>query len=129
MNTLIKKHFGLTIVLVTTLFWITGCMAPDPTPDWHQLFEGSDPLKGWKLLGFESPNKEITDDYQAYIQQHNMRGYAGPIQVFEDGTGQHAIEFEVFEHNKNASWHYAFIYDKENKRIKVIKYCYARYQS
>jgi hypothetical protein len=89
----------------------------------------SDPLAGWKCTGFGSPNKAIADDYQDYIQQQDMRGYAGPIQHFEDGTGQQAIEFEVFEHHKNASWRYVLIYDKENKRIQVIKYGYARYDS
>ena len=57
-----------------------------------------------------------------------MKGYAGPIQFFEDGMGQHAVEFEAFEHKKNASWHYVLIYDKQNKRINIIKYDYARYQ-
>ena len=112
-------RFTLCIFL-TAFVWVAGCATPKPAPD---------PLAGWKSLGFESPNKAITDDYQNYIQQHNMKGYAGPIQFFEDGTGQRAVQFEAFEHNKNASWQYALIYDKENKRIKVIKYGYSRYQS
>jgi hypothetical protein len=115
------NNFGLIVLMLMSMFIFGfGCNSSKPAPD---------PLAGWKSLGFESPNKVITDDYQDYIQQHNMKGYAGPIQFFEDAAGQHAVEFEAFEHDKNASWHYVLIYDKENKRLKVIKYEYAKYQS
>ena len=117
MKILIKNFWLIFMVLLTSLFWNAGCVTQP------------DPLAGWKRLGFNSPNKAITDDYQDYIQQHNMRGYAGPIQFFEDGTGQHVVEFEVFEHKRNVSWQYAIIYDKENKRIKVVKYGWRSYQS
>jgi hypothetical protein len=133
MKTFIKIFLGLTLALAAALFWTTGCMSPDPTPDWHQLFESSDPLVGWHAFSFDpdSVNKAIRDDYQNYIQRFlpKEKNAVGPVQFFEDGTGQHAVEFEVFRHNQNASWQYALIYDKENKRIKVIKYGYRRYQS
>ncbi len=51
------------------------------------------------------------------------------IDLLEDGTGQHAVSIEIFEKHKNASWHYVLIYDKENKRMRVIKYGYTRYMS
>jgi hypothetical protein len=109
-------RFTPQILLLSMFVWIAGCATPNP-------------LAGWKSLGFEPPDKAITDDYQYYFQQHNMRGYAGPVFYFEDGTGQHAVEFEMFGHIKNVSWQYVLIYDKENKRIKVVKYDRRRYQS
>jgi hypothetical protein len=48
---------------------------------------------------------------------------------YEDGAGQHAVEFVAFPPDENATWNYVLIYDKENKRIKEIKYGYTRYQS
>ena len=44
---------------------------------------------------------------------------SGPT-YFEDGTGQHGVELQV---GRNGFYKiYIFIYDKSNKRIKVIKY-------
>jgi hypothetical protein len=53
----------------------------------------------------------------------------GTIHTFEDGKGQHAISIEIFESKVNASWRYVLFYDKENKRVNVVKYGYRRYQS
>ena len=107
-------------ILLAMFVFVVGCAT------WT-----SDPLVGWKCTGFESPNKAITADYQSFIQTlpPNQRGYnVGPIQFFEDGTGQHAVMFEDFV-SGNSSWHYALIYDKENKRVKVIRYGHSRYMS
>ncbi len=112
-------------ILLAALVWTAGCI-----PFVHH----SDPLAGWKVLFSQDSNKldkAIRDDYQDYIQKMSpkQRNHVGPIQLFEDGTGQHAVKFEVFENNTNASWQHVLIYDKENKRIKVIKYGYTRYMS
>ena len=48
---------------------------------------------------------------------------------FENGTGEHAVNIQIFEGNKNASWQHVLIYDKDNKRIKTIKYDHIKYQS
>jgi hypothetical protein len=76
-------------------------------------------------------NKVITDDYQDYIQKlpPTESKFVGPIGFSEDGTGRHAVSVEIFEANKNSSWQHVLIYDKENKRIKVIKYGHRKYQS
>ena len=68
------------------------------------------------------------DDYQDYIQKVHPKKVVGDVSFFEDGTGQHAVSIEIFK-NGNASLLYALIYDKESKRIKVIKYGYRKYQS
>jgi|GEM_PF-238771 len=88
-----------------------------------------DPLVGWKLLGFESPNKAITDDYQDYIQKLPPKAgqFIGSIYMFEDGTGQHAVKVETGLNG--GYWEHVLIYDKDNKRIKVIIYGGGRYAS
>jgi hypothetical protein len=116
-----RPSLGLNIFLVMLLFGCS-CRAPKAT---------GDPLVGWHCIGFASDDvpKAIRDDYQTYIQQNGMAGYVGPIRFFENRIGGHAIEFEAFERNKNASWHYAFIYNGDNKRVNCIRYHYSRYQS
>jgi hypothetical protein len=106
-------------ILLAAIVWIVGCVST------------TNPLPAWKADLDENPNQTIVKDYQDYIQKlpPKERNYIGPVFYLEDGTGQHAISVEVFVKGKNASWHYAIIYDKENKRVKVIKYGYARYQS
>jgi hypothetical protein len=93
----------------------------------------SDPLAGWKVLlshDYEKFDKAIKDDYQDFIQKLSPkeRDHVGDIGFFEDGTGQHAVSIQVFPRG-DVEWHYALIYDKENKRIKVTKYGYSRIMS
>jgi hypothetical protein len=97
-----------------------GCSSSKPAPD---------PLADWQL-DFKQPDQLVVKDYQNFIQ--NLTGNTNiyvPVQFYKDETGQHAAKFEVFEKNTNASWQYVLIYDKENKRVKAIKYGYRRYQS
>jgi hypothetical protein len=108
-----------------------GCSSSKPTPD---------PLAGWTSRGFDDYlpslqrhhyqlDKAITDDYQDFIKKNNLILSGAITGFYEDGTGQHAVEFIAFPHGENATWNYVLIYDKENQRIKVIKYGYTRYQS
>jgi hypothetical protein len=113
------------LVLMAIFVFGFGCNTSKPEPD---------PLAGWHSLGLDPHvvDKAIRNDYQDFIQKlpSNQRGgYIGEIWFFEDGTGQHAVSIQVFADNKPALWRYALIYDKENKRIKVIKYSYGKYQS
>ena len=106
------------------IFLITGCScsAPKPTPD---PLAGS----GWKPVFVGEPDKTIKGDYQDYIQKlpPEDRKYAGPVWLFEDGTGQHAIKIDI-EYG-GSIWEHVLIYDKDDKRIKSIKYYNGRYQS
>jgi hypothetical protein len=109
-----------------------GCSSFKPTPD---------PLASWTFKPFpgdELPpyghntnhlDKVIIDDYQSFINTNKLIGGGGPAGFYEDGTGQHAVEFVAFPPGENATWNYVLIYNKENQRIKVIKYGYTRYQS
>jgi hypothetical protein len=100
-----------------------GCSSSKPTPD---------PLAGFHAssLGNLDSNKAITDDYKDYIQKLSPeeKRYIGVYGFYEDGTGQHAVKIEVDLGGKDC-WYHVLIYDKENKRVKAIKYFYGRYIS
>ncbi len=98
-----------------------GCSSSKPTPD---------PLAGWQKDYKSRPGDQIIEkDYKAYIQtlSPEEKKYMGGTNFFEDGTGQHAVRIEV---NLNgATWYHVLLYDKDNKRIKVIKYVAGFYMS
>lgn len=71
----------------------------------------------------------ITDDYQDFIATNKLRLFGAITGYFENATGQHAVEFTAFPPNENATWTYILIYDKQNKRIKIMQYGYTRFQS
>jgi hypothetical protein len=106
-------------ILVVALFWTAGCATQTP-----------DPLAGWRVVSDHDPDKIIVKDYQDYIEKlpPKKRDHVGIIFFLEDGSGQHAVSIEIWE-TGNTSWHYALIYNKENKRIKVVKYGYRRVMS
>jgi hypothetical protein len=107
-------------LLLTAFVLVTGCAT---TPN---------PLAGWQRCFKHQPGDQVIEkDYSDFIQQFKPTGER-PAQVtgfYLDGKGQHAVNIEIFGYNQNASWQYALIYDKDNKRVKVIKYGYCRYQS
>jgi hypothetical protein len=91
----------------------------------------SDPLAGWHvsdLINLDS-NKAISDDYRAYISKlsPNEKKYLAQVFYFEDGTDQHAVRISILLNG--TGWAHILIYDKENKRIRVIKYAASRYMS
>jgi hypothetical protein len=124
----VNSFSAIACILLAAVFWTAGCAT------------NSNPIEGWMFRpfpGFEMPpyghntnhlDKAITDDCHTFIVQNKL--YAAAITGFyEDGTGQHAVQFEAFPPNQNASWNYVLIYDKYNKRVKTIKYGRIRYQS
>ena len=114
------NNLALIFLALMTMF-ICGCGC-NPPPD---------PLVGWQKAYGEEPNQTIENDFHDYIQNLPAKdnNHVGPIFYYKDGTGQHAINMEIFVKGENASWHYVIIYDKENKRVKAIKYGYGSYQS
>ena len=89
------------------------------------LMHHSDPLVGWKLCQSQDPkylDKAIRDDYQDYIQKLSSkeREFATYDNDFEDGTGQHAVKITIGLNGTD--WEHILIYDKNDKRIKTIKY-------
>ena len=134
-------RLALPILLSAILVWTAGCGIFFPFPDWHPFTTHTDPLKGWTfkpLPGWEMPpyghntnhlDKTITDDYQDFIKKNGLAPDGAITGFYEDGKGQHAVEFAAFPPDQNATWNYVLIYDNENKRIKVIKWNHVRYQS
>ena len=118
-----SNHFGF--VLAICVMGISGCsyIAPKPTPD---------PLAGWHISfdqDSDKLDKAIRENYQAYIQTLTLeeRKLIGIIWILEDGTGQHAIRIEIDLHG--TEWEHVLIYDKSDKRIKVLKYVGGHYRS
>jgi hypothetical protein len=112
-------------ILLTAIFWVTGCAAPKPSPN---------PLAGWKVCGSQDYNKidtAIRDDYRGYIQKlpPDERKFVDDnfIDFFQDEAGQHAVKIEI--PLNGTWWEHVLIYDKDNKRIKTIKYSTGHYAS
>jgi len=115
MNVNPNKRFELIAVLLFVAFaFFVGC-ASKPTPD---------PLEGfhWSSLVNLDNNKTISDDYRNYIQtlSPDEQKSIAYIEYFEDGTGQHAVRITIGLNHTN--WEHVLIYDKDNKRIKSVKY-------
>ena len=75
----------------------------------------------------------IVQDYKAFIrtlpkservQVESIVSGEYYISEYEDGKGDHAIRFDVGIDGifVNRIWYYVLIYNKENKRVKVIRY-------
>lgn len=75
-------------------------------------------------------HKTITDDYKDYIQKLSPeeKKDVGTIFFYKDDTGQRAVRIEI-NLNGMDCWYHILFYDKDNKRIKTVKYFYGRYQS
>jgi hypothetical protein len=117
-----SNHFGFVLALCAIVISGCGCSASKPTPD---------PLAGFHMADLQhlDDNKMITADYKAYIQtlSSEEQKRAGPILYYEDGTGQHAVDIEIGING--TSWENVLIYDKNDKRIKTIKYSNGGYRS
>lgn len=110
-----------------------------------------EPLKGWKPGGEVgckngemsaeiSPipgYKEISDDVQKFVNKlpvdHSPYGtrrwcyWIEDMRFYEDGTGQHAVGFQI--PHDGTWWGYVLIYDKNNKRVKAVRYVQGHYMS
>jgi len=106
------SYCGIILLLAATIIFGCRCSTSKPTPD---------PLAGWQFDSSEEPG-QIVSDYQNYIQQlpEQERRVATVDYYLKDGTGQHAIKITTGVDKRN--WRHILIYDKNNRRIKVIKY-------
>jgi hypothetical protein len=111
-------------ILIATFIWLVGCATG-----------ARNPLEGWKgglsLYQGGHLDEPIMNDYKDYVRslppEESSLVDEFLIKFFEDGTGQHAVEISIPLHS--IWWKHVLIYDKGNKRIKVIKYSGGRYQS
>ena len=111
------------LVLLTAFVCAVGCATRTP-----------DPLAGWKVLmsrDSEKVNQAIKDDCRNYIQklppEENKYVRDSNIWFLEDGIGQHAVRITIFLNGTN--WEHVLIYNRDNKRVKVIKYISGYYRS
>jgi hypothetical protein len=113
------SYFGLALALCAMIFSGCSCSATKSMPD---------PLAGFHAAS-KNPGQVITTDYQNYIQTLSAeeKRNVGPIQFFEDRTGQHAISITIGMNGRY--WRHILVYDKDDKRIKTIKYKTGYYQS
>jgi hypothetical protein len=112
-------------ILFIALIWTSGCTT-----------SRSDSLAGWHLCFSQDPktiNRAVWNDCQDYLQKlplgiSYVQDYNNSnISLFEDGTGQHAVKIEMLL-NGTYSEH-VLIYDKDNRRIKVVVYSGGRHGS
>lgn len=117
-----SNYFGFVLALCMMILSGCSCSAPKPQPD---------PLAGFHAYSLQhlDDNKVITADYKAYIKtlSPDEQKYAGPINFYEDGNGQYAVEIRIGL--DGTDWSHILIYDKDNKRIKTIKYAAGHYAS
>jgi hypothetical protein len=114
------KIIQFTVCFLLAMFLCGfGCSSSKPT---------TDPLTGFHRAS-KNPDQIIEKDYQDYIQKipPKEKDFVGSVEFFEDGTGQHAIDISVGVSGRY--WRHILIYDKDDKRIKTIKYKTGAYQS
>ncbi|SRR6266404_5765991 len=84
----------------------------------------SNPIEGWHFASLDDldNNKAMSSDYHDYANKlpPNERKHVGSVFFFEDGKGQHAVQIEVSLNG--TSWRHVLIYDKNDKRVKAVKY-------
>jgi hypothetical protein len=107
-------------ILLAAFVWSFGCAT-----------KTADPLAGWHGADDRDlhSNKAISDDCKNYIQTLSPEEtkFAGPMLYYEDGKGQHAVRIEI---GINGTWwEHVLIYNKDNNRIKTIKYSDGGYRS
>jgi len=119
---ILVSHYGLVLALAAALICGCSCSQSKPTPD---------PLAGFHFSSLANlqTNKAISDDCSAYINSlpSVLKNGVGPMQFFEDAVGQHAVLIAIADNGTD--WAHVLIYDKSNKRIKVIKYVSGHYRS
>lgn len=117
------------IALLVAFVLATGCASSGPP---------SDPLAGWtfRMFDYFAPadqqhhyhlGKAITEDAQNYIKEHHLKPYGMITGYHENAAGDRAVDFVAFPPGEKSSWHYVLIYNKDNQRIKVIKYDHRSY--
>ena len=111
----LNRHSILLIVFAMTLAVVCGCASSKPAID---------PLTGFYTADLRNliSNNAITSDYKNYIKTLSPKEqkFAGPIIYFENGAGLHAVKILIGINGK--VWEHVLIYDKDNHRIKMIKY-------
>jgi hypothetical protein len=87
----------------------------------------TNPVAGWQVDFKSEPSQAVQKDAQDYISKlpGMEKNWTGPQSWLTDGKGQHALVIPVAVNGTD--WGHVLIYDKNDKRIKVIKYMMGHY--
>src|SRR5262249_25592731 len=115
---ILNCHFCLLLLIIVS---VSGCAT------------GRNPLEGWKEIRKAREgcpfDKAICDDYKRYLDRLSSGQIAllsdWDIEFYEDGIGRHAV---MIRNVRKVGWVYNYtynhilIYNKSNKRTKVIRH-------
>jgi hypothetical protein len=147
-KTITGARLMLGLLLVAAASW-TGCSNESATlfvlhPITQTFARHSNPIEGWKSVGRVdckdgemsaeitpiSGYEAISDDVQKYVNKLPVDHFSDctrrwcywifDMQFYEDGTGKHAVGFTIY--HSDTIWGYVLIYDKNNKRVKAVRY-------
>lgn len=115
---------GLLISLALILWVFSTPLYASPL---EVFYRHSDPVAGWKGDFKYQPTEAIVRDYQEYLNKlpHNQKAYASVGDWLGDGSGRHAIVIEIALNG--TWWRHVLIYDKNDKRIRTVKYIWGHY--
>jgi hypothetical protein len=109
---------AVSICALAAITCLSGC---------EMFANHTNPVAGWQIDFKHEPNQAVIKDATDYINKlpSNQRNRTGPQQWLTDGKGQHALVIPVALNGTD--WGHVLIYDKNDKRIKVIKYVMGNY--
>jgi len=119
-----KPSHLISCILLSASILLTGCIFL-MHPINSTFARHSNPIAGWKSCAVQNPDQfppAIHDDYLAYRRklESNIENIIISVAFYEDSTGQRAVSIEL-DYN-GTTWTHVLIYDRNNKRIKTIKY-------
>ena len=89
------------------------------------------PLTGFDFCSLNDldTNKLIKADYQDYIKTIKLGKYdfIGDVEYSKNKLGEHAVSILVGD--DGTWWNHILVYDKNDKRIKTVKYTSGGYRS
>jgi len=122
------------------LLWVGCTTTRDPLAGWSKRAQPSSNDR-WHHQGepfyyyWGNIDQAIIKDYESYVEttipakdRHEVptkeNGHAESVNLYEDGTGKHAIKISYYGYGFLSSprWNHVLIYDTNNVRIKTIKY-------
>jgi hypothetical protein len=122
-KSIVKYSKRVTIVLALCAAVVSGSRC--------SISKAPDPLAGFYVDALHGPdsNNTIATDYKTYIQKLSPeeKKYVGPITLYTNKNSEHVVVVEV--DLNGTAWYHALFYDKNDKRIKVIKYVGYHYMS
>jgi len=120
----------ITRILLAACVFASGCGTVHLYPAGSAL-PGPNPVAGWTACRSQDVGKldnAIQNDYQDYVCKlsRKERMWIGPVGISEDGSGKHAITLQIAWYGTD--WAHVLVYDKDNKRVKAVRYVAGHYR-